>query len=1021
MGCNTNNDEYFGDPEKNCSRFTPPGGSGVPMKVVTYPNVPDGNWPDVDRNRVMYPSFLSQGAEPTRARCGKLKVQVPELSFYTKGGGSDPTYRVWEHVPSELSIHPIYGDQWFMIQYDTYDYFRGTPCKRFETIDRTDSWPDIFEDSEGPPDPETGEATTVTTQTQSAGESTSNQYKCIPCTGSEGQCRPSKSTITYSTPDGNLSGDSKNPYPTIWAVDTDSPYIVFKYNELTTTVPDAIDSLSLSHNTVNQVMWENESSVGEIQSSIGNWDQNDGNTTLYVVIDEDIQTGSVNTGDAGRITIRIRPIIEDYTNDVYTFSGSLIDIIDVANPGTGYSAGQSFTFNHTYLHESGASTTWNFTLTIDSVQDLEAPTGSTLALLQASDTINGHTVIRSLHTDIENFSYHVMHLDGAGSTFTKDTNYTSGRDHDIQVVAGYGIADRATLIGLYEFRNKNIQYVTKLLRPDVPHYYDDIEAPIISATVTNGKITGATIIDGGSGLNNLDKRELVVSPPQVKKGKQAKVKGTFSGGQLTNVKILDGGSGYSYGTFQGNDGQEYQFPTIAIADFDKHEDQTYYQSVVQEGNAVDSYIEEVENDAIFDEDGEKLADGIGKIARGSTEKLTKPRKTEGFDDIIKADTSTRVIDVYEVRFFRPKEFFVGEPDEELTIDIDGQVTTIGGKAAKGTKMKSCTRFTEYRYFEDGKSAKDFIKSLDKKKYKAKLTKYTDVYPKDYYQVLSDELEHEKKGRGFGKTFTDGTEVPYSKKDYEKIRKERYESLTDEVRVSIEDRPVYSKQRRADLVPRQKLNRETTDQFPRPKDVTKDIFEHITEDNQSTRIKNDYATAQKRQSLEGDVISSAQRYQNQLDSVDSFYIDEITHDEDRDEDNFYRIEDVEVRTVETSFQRLPCASRFRKYQIRQYVPDAKEKTSMSVTLRVDVPAIDPDCNTYCGGLGGVLPEGGEPLVDFEDVTITYAFNNADIYGGCEGFTANGEIDIFNDLTTSADLFTKACKKMGNPYDSICANQ
>ena len=148
---------------------------------------------------------------------------------------------------------------------------------------------------------------------------------------------------------------------------------------------------------------------------------------------------------------------------------------------------------------------------------------------------------------------------------------------------------------------------------------------------------------------------------------------------------------------------------------------------------------------------------------------------------------------------------------------------------------------------------------------------------------------------------------------------------------------------------------------------------------------------------------------------------MTHDEERDEDNFFRPKDVEVRTVETSFQRLPCASRFQKYQIRQYVPDNREKTKMDITLRVEVPAIDPSCTSYCGGLGGVLPTGGEPLVDFEGVTISYAFNNVDIFGGCQGFTASGTIDIYNDFSASAALFTAACEKMGNPFDSICSNQ
>ena len=42
--------------------------------------------------------------------------------------------------------------------------------------------------------------------------------------------------------------------------------------------------------------------------------------------------------------------------------------------------------------------------------------------LRVNDTLNGHTITRTFHTDLENFSYHVMYLDGSGSVFTKDVD-----------------------------------------------------------------------------------------------------------------------------------------------------------------------------------------------------------------------------------------------------------------------------------------------------------------------------------------------------------------------------------------------------------------------------------------------------------------------------------------------------------------------------------------------------------------------------------------------------------------------
>ena len=103
-----------------------------------------------------------------------------------------------------------------------------------------------------------------------------------------------------------------------------------------------------------------------------------------------------------------------------------------------------------------------------------------------------------------------------------------------------------------------------------------------------------------------------------------------------------------------------------------------------------------------------------------------------------------------------------------------------------------------------------------------------------------------------------------------------------------------------------------------------------------------------------------------------------------------------------------------------MPDNREKTQLSISLNVTT-ANAPDCNVPCGGLGGILPTGGTPLVDYDQVTISYGFNNTDIYGGCSGFSANGVLDIYNDFSASAALFTTACEVMGNPFPSICDNQ
>ena len=72
MGCNTSNAEWSTGGKK-CTEYDVPSGVWKP-NVVTFPvRNTNLNWPDVDRDRVMYPSFIKTGNQPTREACGKEK------------------------------------------------------------------------------------------------------------------------------------------------------------------------------------------------------------------------------------------------------------------------------------------------------------------------------------------------------------------------------------------------------------------------------------------------------------------------------------------------------------------------------------------------------------------------------------------------------------------------------------------------------------------------------------------------------------------------------------------------------------------------------------------------------------------------------------------------------------------------------------------------------------------------------------------------------------------------------------
>ena len=123
-----------------------------------------------------------------------------------------------------------------------------------------------------------------------------------------------------------------------------------------------------------------------------------------------------------------------------------------------------------YTHPDNSTTTLTLNLKITQVGPVTSQTNSdaNFDILRVGDTLNGHKITRAFHMfDVNeglnatnNFSYHVVYVDGAGSDFVKETQYTSDRNHVITAKAGYGIPDRAMLVGLYEFLDKSLQFMT---------------------------------------------------------------------------------------------------------------------------------------------------------------------------------------------------------------------------------------------------------------------------------------------------------------------------------------------------------------------------------------------------------------------------------------------------------------------------------------------------------------------------------------------------------------------------------
>ena len=123
----------------------------------------------------------------------------------------------------------------------------------------------------------------------------------------------------------------------------------------------------------------------------------------------------------------------------------------------------------------GGTATMTINLKITAVGATSTLSGGDVTdIMRLGDKINGHTITRTFHTEIGKFPYHIVYLDGSGNNFTKDTQYTSDRNHVITVKAGFGIPDRAIMVGLYEFLDKSLQYVTGDVNQKAPDIFNSV-------------------------------------------------------------------------------------------------------------------------------------------------------------------------------------------------------------------------------------------------------------------------------------------------------------------------------------------------------------------------------------------------------------------------------------------------------------------------------------------------------------------------------------------------------------------
>ena len=524
MGCKTSGDRCsgFGVNLNHCANRRPTSG-GVTTEFREYPPYSirgqNYNLPDREANAIMYPAdFIADTSEGATdvgpSNCGKT-VLTSNCGFQ---GGSI----VLDYVPDELSYDYILSDTWFSFLYDSSDESGHTGIASYY----------IEEETRG---------STVSGNPGGVGDGTTTNYNytCHPCTAFT--CDAASTVLRYTADD--LTGDPDCPHPTLFGFGTGSNKIAIQYNALSTTVPNGVQDFSFSYDGVTYTdVWDQAESQGEVYDTTQNpWQSGDEGWSDFEIFE--INSGQTKTGL--RIKVFIEPIFDDSGASV-VFSGTRWTVSELLSPGTGYAVNDTFALSYTHTHPDNTQTNLTVNIKITAVGAVPIVEGQEgFDVLRAGDTLNGHEITRTFHTDIDNFPYHVIYLDGNGSDFTKDTQYTSDRNHIVTVKAGYNIKDRAILVGLYEFLDKSVQYLTMDLDRNAPDTYAELVQPDIDVTVTNGRVTSASITDGGEGWDSYGRiPELEITSPTVSSGRKAVVEGNFSGGVLTSVTIKDQGSGY---------------------------------------------------------------------------------------------------------------------------------------------------------------------------------------------------------------------------------------------------------------------------------------------------------------------------------------------------------------------------------------------------------------------------------------------------------------------------------------------
>ena len=756
-------------------------------------------------------------------------------------------------------------------------------------------------------------------------------------------------------------------------------------------------------------------------------------------------------------------------------------IIEVIKYGNGYNTGDGTVYSNQnvyYLYYPSLTdpNRVGVALMVSGTSDGDWSQGS--RKLTIGDTVNGWTVTKVKQSDDE-FNMHVAHITGGSNNFTKDTNYTSASGVVVNVKAGWGIKDRAALIGRYEFQRKEIVYVTAKANEDVPQEDLDVVKPQLQAVVQNGKVTEIQVLKPGSGLSDpfLEPIKIAIQEPpgyinrdaylelitsgvdpadayEQAKGssKKAYAEPVILDGRLQSVKIINGGSGYS----------STNPPGVAVP------------YIARKFTTVDKFA--------------------------TTAKEQEPGAAEMFERS----------EAYKLLAKAPIQYDQYSWDEKAPTSVQTPITDISGeftgsykfditKAKKTTVKQDGFDFTDYsklqetQYSEKTTSQlKGSIKELERKKNsqiyvrpKGGMSKeaaqaflppankdHVSTKTNDYQKLLNSADTTSKTNSDYFKSFSTAQQNLIDGGSLDpNTSKLVYDGLSSEQASQVKNLPrTVSKNAKVPSSDPVRPSDPTSNLYLDQASMLKIATNNLDDGNYYNKeFKNFY---KENKFVSG---STAATFDAILNDIDKKYEDNVNGiwQMDLDENRTIVYDGAARKIAKAGFFNLPCSTRTTRYVVQSYCPDPRKNTFMNVIVGVKVMGKDTEnqrgpctkclydnatvlaaynslknqwgsdnvdiadayCSTYVfttnysGQVDGVargIPFGSYSLPYSSTLFGGYArsfiktqFENQRVYEGCKDYTFSGNLEILHDRTLETQVFVNAIRRYGNPYNSICS--